>query len=195
MPARPPTDVAGDFARQFHASFRSLWLVAIGVVRDAGWAEDVVQEAAIIGLGKRDEFRPGTNFRAWMAQIVRNVALNHARREKRRRSQSLDAPDSDAAERVLAGDLGSGNYHLSPRGHLSSDQEHFDDRVVAALRGVSDTARACLLLRTVEGLEYSEIAAMLEIPPGTAMSHVHRTRIYLRERLASDSAPPPEGTA
>ena len=34
-------------------------------------------------------------------------------------------------------------------------------------------------------LSYDEIAKVLQIPPGTAMSHVHRTRIVLRERLAA----------
>jgi RNA polymerase sigma-70 factor (ECF subfamily) len=52
------------------------------------------------------------------------------------------------------------------------------------LGDVGEVARACLLLRTLEGLEYAEISRLLEIPEGTAMSHVHRTRRYLRDRLA-----------
>jgi RNA polymerase sigma-70 factor (ECF subfamily) len=53
-----------------------------------------------------------------------------------------------------------------------------------ALRGVSEVARACLLLRTLEGMPYARISELLQIPEGTAMSHVHRTRQFLRERLA-----------
>jgi DNA-directed RNA polymerase specialized sigma24 family protein len=41
-----------------------------------------------------------------------------------------------------------------------------------------------LLLRTIEQMEYSEISKVLQIPEGTAMSHVHRARQHLRERLA-----------
>ena len=48
-----------------------------------------VQEAAIIGLQKRDQFTEGTSFTAWMGQMVRNVSLNVFRREKRRRSVSI----------------------------------------------------------------------------------------------------------
>ena len=74
--------------------------------------------------------------------------------------------------------------HLGARGELPKDQAHFDDRVLTALNSVGEIPRSCLLLRTIEHLEYSEIARVLEIPEGTAMSHVHRTRQYLRERLA-----------
>ena len=38
-------------------------------------------------------------------------------------------------------------------------------------------------MRTLDGLSYAEIAALLDVPEGTAMSHVHRTRRLLRERL------------
>jgi RNA polymerase sigma-70 factor (ECF subfamily) len=73
---------------------------------------------------------------------------------------------------------------VGPHGELDLSRTPFDDRVMKALNSVSDIARACLLLRTIQGLSYDEIAKALEIPPGTAMSHVHRTRIVLRERLA-----------
>jgi RNA polymerase sigma-70 factor (ECF subfamily) len=56
---------------------------------------------------------------------------------------------------------------------------------MAALVEVGEVPRACILLRTVEGLAYPEIAKLLGIPEGTAMSHVHRTRQLLRTRLAS----------
>ena len=45
-------------------------------------------------------------------------------------------------------------------------------------------ARACLLLRAVQDLDYSELSRLLGIPEGTAMSHVHRARNALRRALA-----------
>jgi DNA-directed RNA polymerase specialized sigma24 family protein len=47
-----------------------------------------------------------------------------------------------------------------------------------------------LLLRTVEKLSYAEIAALMDMPEGTAMSHVHRSKMALRERLSRPSSPP-----
>ena len=60
---------------------------------------------------------------------------------------------------------------------------------MAAMNRISAVARSCLLLRTLEGLPYSQIAQMLQIPQGTAMSHVHRARRHLREHLIRFRAP------
>ncbi|GMV96688.1 MAG: DNA-directed RNA polymerase sigma-70 factor [Phycisphaerae bacterium] len=181
---RPSSSAAADFAARFQASARVLWLIAVGSVGDRARAEDVVQEAAIVALGKLEQFQAGTNFTAWMGQIVRFVALNHARKEQK---ASL-VHDREALEQSIRSDRSngqSGELRLTRRGELPPDQEWFDDRVVRALKAVAEIPRACLLLRTVEGLEYSEIARLLGIPEGTAMSHVHRTRRMLRERLAA----------
>jgi RNA polymerase sigma-70 factor (ECF subfamily) len=195
-----PRDTAGDvpqvarlntedFADRFRASFRTLWTIAAGIVNDPAGADDAVQEAALTALSKLGEFDPTTNFTAWMARIVRYVALNHARRD-RRQPASVDPvamDESRAAARVnaLRSEAGSpGVRVLDDRGQIDLEHTPFDDRMMRALGSVGETARACLLLRTIEGLNYEEIARLLDIPAGTAMSHVHRTRILLRQRLA-----------
>ncbi|MBI1827392.1 MAG: RNA polymerase sigma factor [Planctomycetes bacterium] len=170
-----------EFAAEFRASFRALWLIAAGIIGDASLAEDVVQEAAIIALEKLDQFTPGTNFKAWAGRIVRNVALNRARSERRRRAVTGNADSLNAVSARNERDSTEHPEHARFPDHKAS----FDSRVLAALESVTEIARACLLLRTLEGMEYSEIAAVLEIPEGTAMSHVHRTRQHLRERLAT----------
>lgn len=172
-----------EFAAEFQRSFRALWLVAVGILADRAHAEDAVQDAAIIALQKLDSFTPGTSFAAWMSQMVRNVALNKLRKERRRQGPSLDDPTRDLMPATAARG-GPRRAVLNERGEIAPDQGHFDDWVMRALGTVNSTARACLLLRTIEGLEYTEIARLLEIPPGTAMSHVHRTRMFLRTKLA-----------
>lgn len=177
-----PADVLDPqgFAAHFAEAFRTLWLVAVGVVRDRALAEDVVQEAAIVALGKLEQFEPGTNFRAWMSRITRNIALNAARKRVRRPEAALDPSAIEyAATDRSAGAPGHGG--LGER--LAPDAYAFDDAVLGALRLVGDTARACLLLRTIEGLAYGEISELLDIPEGTAMSHVHRARKAMREYL------------
>jgi len=168
-----------EFAAQVKSSFRVLWIIAVGILRDRELAEDAVQEATLIGLQKRGQFEPGTSFSAWMGQMVRNVALNIARKEQRRRTQG----ESDVAD-LRQGWEEAPALRITPDGRLPDDQRHFDDRVMRALGSLNETARTCLLLRTIEGLEYSEISRLLSIPEGTAMSHVHRTRRALREQLA-----------
>lgn len=181
----PPT--AEEFAERLAESFRLFWLMAVGIVGDHALAEDVVQEASIIALGKLDQFQKGTNFRAWMGQIVRFVALNQRRRERVRRDKS-----PNVATMSSTGEAPSRGAYSDPpepttgsEAMLPMEKDEFSSSLGRALDEVSETARTCLLLRTVEGLEYAEIAAVLGIPEGTAMSHVHRTRRFLREKLGS----------
>lgn len=162
-----------------------MWLIAVGIVHDAALAEDVVQEAAIIAYRKFGQFKPGTNFTAWMAQTVRYVALNESRREQRRTTMSLEHSDPDeprsgpllnsAASALIAG--------TDAANRSAAESLETNERLKAVLQEINPIARACLLLRTVDGLEYSQISNLLGIPEGTAMSHVHRTRKFLRDRL------------
>jgi RNA polymerase sigma-70 factor, ECF subfamily len=182
----PPSALAElDFEVQFKAAFRILWLVAAGIVGRSS-AEDVVQEAALLAIGKIAQFEPGTNFTAWMATLVRYVALNYSRRMSRQKTMGIsDLPDRPAGPQEGAGE----SMKLGSRGELPTDQGMFGDELAAALRTIGEEARACLLLKVVGGLEYSEISKILEIPQGTAMSHVHRARQRIREQMTDDREP------
>lgn len=174
--ARGPLS-AEEFAESFRASARLLWSVAVGVLGRTDAAEDVLQEAAVIALGKLDQFERGTHFAAWMGRIVRLVALNSGRRATRDRASELDALE------LLAADPAVLDPGIDERGQLSADRGQFDDALRKALEELAPTPRSCLLLRVLHGLDYARLAALLEIPEGTAMSHVHRARAFLRERL------------
>jgi len=73
-------------------------------------------------------------------------------------------------------------------GELNPLQSSFDDRVQLALEQIAPNARSCLLLKTVEELSYKEISELMDIPEGTAMNLVHRSKKKLRELLASDDS-------
>ncbi len=159
------------FAERFRGSSRVLWCIAAAVLGERAQAEDVVQEAAITALGKLDSFEPGSNFSAWMGRIVRFTALNHRRKVQRRGRREVYDFDVDSAA-----------------GRAGGPTLAFDRRTLAALNSLSEVARMCLLLKIVIELDYTEIATVLEIPPGTAMSHVHRARKKLRSLLAEEPA-------
>lgn len=163
-----------EFGAHFSAASRVLWLIAVGIVGDASEAEDVVQDAAVVAFRKRHEFQAGSSFRAWVGAIVRNVALN-AKRSQRRRRGAVNGFTETLPEEGAP----PGGQEAVPR-----IDQGLDARVLSALGEIGDIARACLLLRTVGDLQYAEIASVLQIPEGTAMSHVHRSRATLRERLA-----------
>src|SRR5262245_24300868 len=166
------------FAAQFQGSWRALWCIAAAVVGDRAQADDVLQEAALVALGKLGQFDPASNFTAWMGQIVRFVALNQARKRTRSLASSVDP---HAIEVTAVSTPATSNHSpLTGQGQLNEVADSFDERLLSALRGLEDTARACLLMRTLMDMPYRDISLSLNIPEGTAMSHVHRARISLR---------------
>lgn len=181
--ARPK--LSGEaFASRFREAQRKLWWVAASVLGRREQVDDVLQEAALIAISKLDEFDPDTSFEAWMAQIVRFVALNDARKRSRRSTMTgTDLPEAAAATGHAA------PSPIRPDGSILPDQSAFDDSILHALNDLPEVARTCLLLRAVEGLSYKEIAEMLSVPEGTAMSHVHRARTSMRNALAKEGRP------
>ncbi len=174
------------FAHEYQNAYRALWCIAAGVLGDRSGAADMVQDAAVTGLRKLHEFQPGTSFLAWMARIVRFTAINQRRKHQRHRTGGVWPAGLDAS-------LGRGRAETSPgidsRGGMVDAAVMFDDRILAALHTLTEQARACLLLRVVLDMPYREIALALDIPEGTAMSHVHRARRQMRASLAGADLP------
>ncbi len=191
-PTPAATLSADEFAARFQRGARVFWTLAAGILGDPTEADDVLQEAVLAALHKLDRFDPGTNFLAWMGRFVRNVAHNEIRKRGRRRTASTDplrfdgAPADPSLSRNgrHAGSSPLERLAVGARGELGPDRGDFDDHVRAGLRELGDVPRSCLLLRAVLELSYAEIGKVLAIPEGTAMSHVHRSRLALRARLA-----------
>jgi RNA polymerase sigma-70 factor, ECF subfamily len=173
-----------SFTALLTGCYQRCWLIAMAVTGDRAEADDIVQEASITALRKLADFTPGTNFPAWMSQIVRLTALNHVKKSARRSFVVTDPATIDRSE-AAANIRATGPLEpVSADGRLSEHQTDFDDEVLGALREIGDVARACLLLRVVDRLSYGDIAETLQIPEGTAMSHVHRAKQSLRRQLA-----------
>ena len=174
----PPAGLtAAEFTARFQSGARVLWTLAAGLLGDPAEAEDVCQEAFLAAYAKREQFDPATNFQAWMGRFIRNVAANELRKRARRNTASCDPALLD----------GGASAVVRERGECAG-LEGFDERLAAGLRELADVPRSCLLLRTLRELSFAEIAELLEIPEGTAMSHVHRARLALRARLSQESA-------
>ena len=169
-----------EFAALLEQHYERLWLIATGITGNRSCSEDLVQEAAITALEKLGTFEPGTNFLAWISRIVRLKALNYARTSAKRATRPADP--------VLLDDQHAAAFNPATDELDLADPEQlgrlFDDQLCRALDALAETPRTCLLLRTILHLSYAEISEMLEIPEGTAMSHVHRGRQTLRRQLS-----------
>lgn len=183
--ASPPSqtlDRAG-FAALYQQVYPKLWVTAAAIVTDRVQADDIVQEAAVIGLRKVEHFAVGSNFGAWMSEIVRHCALNYIRKKSNRRTITSDPNTIDETVGVVA----LRSTDVTTTGRLVENQSAFDDQVLSGLALLSEDARCCLLLRIVQQLSYQEISEVLCIPEGTAMSHVHRGKAALRKHLSKTS--------
>ena len=176
------SNVRARIADALTAHHRKLLVIASAVLGRFDGAEDVVQEAARVALEKTDDVAEVSNLPAWLAQVVRHVALNARRANQRRPS-----PRSSELLDVHASVPDKQSSPIADNGEVLPDQASFDDQVMAALNELDDRARACLMLRIILGLPYKEIAETLGIPEGTAMSHVLRSRRAMAAKLTRES--------
>jgi RNA polymerase sigma-70 factor (ECF subfamily) len=125
-------------------------------------AEDLLQEVMIAVYKHRDALRDARLFRPWLFKIARNVMLQHIR------SQTREVATVEYAE--LPGDVAG-----APVDVLASAQL---DQWMACL---TEAERNILMLRYFEGLEYSEIAEVLEIPLGTVQWRIFNAKKHLMQ--------------
>jgi RNA polymerase sigma-70 factor, ECF subfamily len=153
----------------------ALYHVALRLTRNRAEAEDVVQEAFLRAFRSFHRFNPGTNCRAWLFTILRNVFLNRVRTQDREVLEtemgSLDQIEMTADPHV------GGN----PEERFLQTMLHGDiDRALAAL---PLAFREAVLLVDIEGLTYREVAEVIGCPIGTVMSRLSRGRALLRRAL------------
>ncbi len=149
--------------------FERLYNFACWLTHDRQEAEDLVQETYAKALKGFSSFQPGTNFRAWIYKILRNVFLTSRTGLKATATLPLDL---DADEEALPTDKETPESILLQR----SDEQ----LVRQALEKLPVAYREILLLCEVEEMSYQEISSALIIPMGTVMSRLSRARKALR---------------
>ncbi|MEL6328257.1 MAG: sigma-70 family RNA polymerase sigma factor [Planctomycetota bacterium] len=166
-----------EFERLYREAYPTLRVVASAVASRA-FAEDIVQQAAIVALQRLDRFEPGTNFKAWMSAIVRGAAKNQRRSERRHRDRILKSADPGDGTESAGGASGGGRRSIP--GEIPGEIE---PELRNALASLGPQQRTCILLKALFDHSYDEIAAIVGIPSSTARSHVHRGRKKLAEIL------------
>jgi RNA polymerase sigma-70 factor, ECF subfamily len=146
-------------------------------------AEDLAQEAFCKAYEKLHTFNRQSRFYTWLFRIATNLALSHRRRGRIVRFQSLTAPDDDAREAIAQDQRAEVARRREPSPPAAAMQAETMQRITQAIDELDDEFRLPVVLRDVEGLDYNEIAEVLELPAGTIKSRIHRGRVLLRDKL------------
>ena len=159
--------------------FESLYNFARWLVQNSNDAEDLVQESYLKALRGFASFQPGTNFRAWMFQILRNTFLSSRSTLDRRMTVAVDSEEG---------------FPVSPATSATPEslliERSSNDAVRRAIEQLPVIFREVILLCDVEDASYREIAEILSIPMGTVMSRLARARKAVRDSLRSTAGGP-----
>jgi RNA polymerase sigma-70 factor (ECF subfamily) len=158
MMTTTPHETANVGEAELLACVPHLRAFAMFLARNRDRADDLVQDTIVRALIAADQFRVGTNLKAWLFTILRNQHYN-AVRKNRVKMESLDDP-------------------LAPEPAVPASQvaslEFGDFR--RAFWQLDDTRREALILIGANGLSYTEAAKVCNCPMGTIKSRVSRAR-------------------
>jgi len=150
-------------------------------------AAELTQDTFVKIIKSIDKFEGKSSFYTWAFRIAVNLTLNYCQRNARIALQSLDAEDYDdhtGANQVLKEFL-SDNKSLDPA--MAAQNKELCDIVVKSLMRLDDAQRTVIVLRDIEGMNYAQIAKVLDIELGTVRSRLSRGRSRLREILEAMS--------
>jgi RNA polymerase sigma-70 factor (ECF subfamily) len=147
------------------------------LTRSAAEAEDLAQEALMRAFRKIDQLDVTSNSSAWLTSILRHVRID----QTRLRAQTLldNARDIDGISVPAA----ATEAEHDPRNVEAILDQMSDQVLVDALQALPEDICWTVLLVDVEQMSYEEAAGIMDIPPGTVKSRVHRGRQMLRDRL------------
>ena len=148
---------------------------ALSMMRNEEEAIDLSQEAWVKGWQRLAQFQGEAGFGTWMTRIVINLCLDQLRKQKRQRTESIEAMDEESGgvERHMP------VLTVNPTAGL--ERQELRQRIDRALSQLSYEHRTVLVLHEFEEMEYKEIAKAMECSIGTVMSRL----FYARRKMAA----------
>ncbi len=162
-----------EFEREAMLHLDALYSFALKLSRSRDDAEDLVSDTMLRALERWEQYRLGTNIRAWLFTILYHLFVSRKRR--------IDARE------VLAPDDSDGGAPFEPVGETDPEGAFYnsfiDEQVVAAIQALPGEYRSAVMLSDVQGMRYAEVAQVLGVPEGTVKSRLFRGRRILQKKL------------
>jgi RNA polymerase sigma-70 factor (ECF subfamily) len=165
------------FENEVMSNLDSMYRYALHLARNREDAGDLVQETCVRSLKAADKFKQGTNARAWLFAIMRNVFFNQHRAKRRGEIPSDWTDEVESGDQRFSGTVWPQPFEMFLRSMMRED-------IDKAMGQLSVDFRSVVLLCDVEGFSYAEAARILEVPIGTVRSRLHRARTALQKMLS-----------
>ena len=151
---------------------RRIFAICLRMLGNPEIAADVAQDAFLRIYEGLRKFDGRARFSTWSVRVTLNCVYSYLRRERLRRHAALPEPGEGRDPRST-----------EPAPHQRVEQTSLRRDIVAALGGIDLEARAILVLRDLQGLDYADIAEVIGTPIGTVKSRLFRARAALRGSL------------
>jgi len=160
-----------------------IYNVILKICADPDDAAELTQDTFVKIIENIENFQGRSSFYTWAFRIAVNLTLNYCRRSARIGFSSLDAeqvPYNSQPGIFLKGLL-SNDSSLDPA--MVAQDKELCHILVESLKKLDDAQRAVVVLRDIEGMNYNQIANVLDIELGTVRSRLSRGRKKLRQIL------------
>ena len=145
-------------------------------------AAELTQDVFVKVIESIDRFDGRSSFYTWIFRIAVNLTLNYCKRSVKLGTRSIDADDERNPEaKGFLKEILCDNKLPEPA--VIAQNKELCDAVVQSLMNLDDIHRAVIILRDIEGMDYAQIAQVLDIELGTVKSRLSRARNNLREIL------------
>lgn len=151
--------------KRIEHSRTKLYRMALAWCHDPMLADDLVQETQVLALQKLHQLNSDAAFNGWIYSILNNAWLGHLRKSR---------PTEDIDQLVVA-DAASPEHETL--------MQQVDLMVRNAMSVLPNAQRQVVSLVDLDGLSYSEVADILQIPIGTVMSRLNRARSALAQTI------------
>ena len=171
---------AGDaesFALLLHRHRTSVVNHLYRTVHNRAIAEELAQDVFVRVYRSRERYEPSAKFTTWLFRITTNVALNW-RRDTRRQSAEMGIEDLSTAARKF--EFRDGKLPMDE----TMIREHKAQQVRAAINSLPGKQLAAVLMHKYEGMDYSQIADVLNCTVPALKSLLFRAYEHLRRELA-----------
>ncbi len=165
--------------------FKREALPHIGILRNYAYkmtgneldADDLLQETYLRAFRFFHKFEKGTNCKAWLFRIMKNLFINNYRKNQKSPGKVDYEEIENFFENIKSDALDSSDLQEKVFSNL------LDDQVTVALNSLQDDFKTVIILCDLEGLSYEEISEFVQCPIGTVRSRLHRARKLLAQKL------------